>query len=174
MKVTSFKDVETYLYTSVILPLKRLDVPELEFGSPIQGDDGQAWTLYIGSEDPVRRYRRNYQNEEARQTSSYKIMLHAGKSDGGSHIRYQVASYDVKRHTVEMYEQPFKTLNAMPLFGRLHSLFSSNAPFTKIVTEDAAPRPRPQRQRRDVFMDPSEAPGFERFEQEYDGDDDDL
>ncbi len=145
MKVTSFKDVETYLYTSIILPLKNLQAPELEFGSPIRGDYGEPWILMLERTPAGRRYRRNIE-----------IQLNTG--DNKNHI---LATYNIRNHNLYLYEQPFRVLNALPLLGKMHDMFNRTTPFNKIILEDAYIIPKPRRQRGETFTEASEAPGYD-------------
>lgn len=156
MKVTSFKDVETYLYTSVIMPLKGLNAPEFEFGSPIQGDNGVYWTLLLERSPLERRYRRNYQNERAERNRNWEIQLHTGENK--NHV---LATYDINNHNIYLYKQPFRILDAIPLMGKMHDMFSRTQPFNNIMIEDAVPVPKPRRQRGETFRDAEEAPGFD-------------
>lgn len=130
MKVTSFKDVETYLYSSVIIPLKRLNVRPLDFPSPITSSNGKkVWQLRVESELPRRNYRRNYQNTQARRRANQQVILWTGQHE------YVVAMYNPHNHWVKVYERPFKILKATPLMGKMYEVFSKNTPFTKVITE---------------------------------------
>jgi hypothetical protein len=166
MRVTSFKDVGIYLYTSAILPLKRLNLEELDFPSPLRGENGEVWTLSLERAAVPRRYRRNYQNMQANRRRDWHVILKVAHGQ-----KYILASYNERNHWVKMYQEPFKVLGAMPLFGRLHHLFNTNTPFGKIVVEDAYMQPRPPRPRGDDRLEEPMYPYPTDEDEEYDDDD---
>lgn len=162
MRVTSFKDVEIYIYSSVVLPLKRLNVSELPFASPIQSNEGRTWKLSIRRETLDRLFRRNYQRTQANRGRDWIVYLDTGEKS------LPVARYKLKSHKVIVYEEPFRALDAMPLMGTMCSVFNKNTPFTKIILEDAMLPPRPRRRNYDEFVDAHEAPDYpDDDEEEY-------
>lgn len=155
MKVTSFRDVETYLYSSVILPLKGMNVRPLDFPSPISSIDGKrVWELRVMPEPQHRVFRRNYQNTQARRNANQQVVLWTGTAE------YVIATYQPRNHWVKVYERPFKTLKATPLMGKLYEVFSKNTPFTKIISELDPPVQGIMRDRRGraIDMEAPEAP----------------
>lgn len=130
MKPASFKEIETYIYTSIVLPLKGLAVQELRYPSPLMGEDGLVWELRTIL-TPVRiHYRRNYQRTQAERRRNYWIILKI--ADGR---RFVLGEYHIKYHTVKLYQQAFSELNAIPLMGKMLDVFQTNSPFTKITVE---------------------------------------
>lgn len=171
MKVTSLKDVETYLYTSVVLPLKNIQAPELNFPSPITGKDGNSWSLQLQREPLERRYRRNYQRDRAQNNRRWQVILSTPSK------MYLVAEYSHKTHWVRLYEEPFRKLNSMPLLGQLYKVFHENTPFTKVIMMDM-PMAHGRNARRTMFgeyevrlnNEPSRPmyPSYEPQEADYD------
>lgn len=142
MKVTALRDVETYIYSSVIMPLKGLAVPDLHFPSPIRGENGEEWQFQVRQERLHRDYRRNYQRTQAQRLANWEVVLFANGKE------YVVAHFNPRVKWVKMYERPFRVLKAMPIMGKLYEGFYQNTPFGKIITEMDAPRVRPFRGRR--------------------------
>lgn len=142
MKVTSFRDVEIYIYSSVIMYLKGLNAPDLAFPSPIKGENGLDWQFGVSPEPIHREFRRNYQREQAQERANLQVTLFTGNQD------YVVATYNPKQKWVKIYERPFRVLKAVPLMGKLYEAFYTNAPFGKIITQLEAPRPQQFRHRR--------------------------
>lgn len=133
MKPASFKEIETYLYTSIVLPLKGLAVQELRYPSPLIGEDNQAWELETIL-TPVRlRYRRNYQRTQAERRRNYWIVLKIG--DRPNRRRIVLGEYHIKYHTVKLYQQAFSEVGAIPLMGKMLDIFQTNSPFTKVTIE---------------------------------------
>lgn len=130
MRVTSFKDVETYLYSSVVVPLKKLSTNLSEVKSPITSNDGKReWTIQVLPEPPARRYRRQYQRMQASRNANLQVILFTGKRE------YVVATYNPRHHWVKVYERPFRVLHATPLMGKLYEAFQNNTPFGKVISE---------------------------------------
>lgn len=130
MKVTSFKDVETYLYSSVIAPLKKLNTNLSGVESPLRSTNGEkVWTLQVVPEPPIRSYRRQYQRMQARRKANLQVVLYTGTRE------YVVAMYNPKHHWVKVYERPFRVLKATPLMGKLYEAFQNNTPFSKVISE---------------------------------------
>lgn len=153
MRITTFKDLEGYLYSRVVLPIRQLNVPEMDFGSPMTGDKGEAWTIRL-DRAPTRSFRRQGPRRRAARYSDYLIKLRVGEDNI---VDYILASYNVSNHNVVMYEHPFKLLKAMPLFGKMHDVFTRHTPFNKIRVDSFPPRYRPTRER--AFVNP-EAPEY--------------
>lgn len=148
MKVTRLKDVETYLYTSIVLPLKGLNTVEIDYPSPISGKDGEPWVFHLRRAPlQAQRLPRQYQRERAQRNRDWEIYLNIGQR------RIHVGDYDIRSHVVRLYESPFKEMKAMILFGKLHQVFMENTPFSKVITETFPPRPRGRR-----FVNPFGAP----------------
>lgn len=142
MKVTSIKELEKYIYSSVIVPIKGLRSYPY-YASPITGDRGEAWELTVDSDMEQSNYRRNYQRTQASRNANKKIVLMVNG------VVYVVATYHIKRKWVKLYKRPFKRLNANLLMNKLYSAFYDNAPFVKIMFEFDLPEKRPSRRRAD-------------------------
>ncbi len=127
MKVTSLKDLERYLYLSVIVPLKSLGV-ETETQSPLKNSNGNSWYLWLQLTPVVMRGRRNYQRRQAEHNRDWQVWMNNGTSE------YLVADYSIRTHWVKIYEKPFQDTGSMLIYGKLHKLFSENKPFSKVIT----------------------------------------
>lgn len=133
MKVTNLKDVETYIYSSVILPLKSLNVPSLEYPSPIKGENGNVWQLSTRLAPVNREFRRNYQRTQALRRADWQVILYNGSRP------YIIATYNPKNHWVKLYERPFRKLMAKLLMAKIQEAFNKNTPFTKVIVEQTPP-----------------------------------
>lgn len=161
MKVTSLKDVETYLYTSVVLPLKNRDGLSLTCPSPIFGKNGNPWNMEV-IQPQVPRGRHNYERDFNQVIEPFLVYLH-----GATDKPQILAQYNPKTKAVEIYEHPFKLLNAMPLLGKLHQMFNSHAPFGRVSIRKRRPVQRVQNR-------PSNAPHIDWEEDEEGYDDEDI
>lgn len=172
MKVTSFKDVETYIYSSVILPLKQLNVPDLPFPTPMRGDDGQEWSLMVRPQPLFGNFRRNYQRTQAQRRADMQVILFTGSKE------YVVAQYNRKNKWVKVYQRAFMRLAAMPIYGKLFEAFQKNTPFAKVIPE--VDPPEEHRRRRPQFINdsPARAPlpdeYFGNYDERDESEDDDL
>ena len=124
MKVTSLSELDDYLYSSVIAPLKGLNT-NLSIQSPI-AHEGRAWWLEL-TRTAVGNFRRNFQRDRAMEQRDYLILLITPNA------RYIVGKFFIKGRSVELYKKPFKDLNASIVLGRLHHMFDTHKPFTKIT-----------------------------------------
>lgn len=131
MKVTSLKEVENYLYASLLAPLKGLAI-NMEMPSPIRGNDGKSWYIECGRTS-IQNYRRNYQRDRALGKRDYLMILIAGKE------RHIIGKYFPKGRFIELYKEPFRELHAGILMGKIHHMFNTHTPFTKITIKDSAP-----------------------------------
>ena len=127
MKVTSLRDVEAYIYSSVVLPLKKLNVEYLEIQSPIRDETGQVWQLSLNQTPITGNFRRRYQRTQAERKRNWNICLTTGRET------FVVGEYNIKNHWVKLYEAPFRKVNAIMLLGKLHDVLNRNTPFTKII-----------------------------------------
>lgn len=164
MKVTSFKAVETYLYSSVVIPLKGMNVRPLDCPSPIFSNNGKrAWEFRVQAEPLRRSYRRQYQREQALAQANQQVVLWTGKNE------YVVATYNTRHHWVKVYERPFRILKATPLLGKLYEVFQTNTPFGKVISELDPPVQGVYRNRDGDMRMPQEAPDQPDYdEDEYD------
>lgn len=126
MKLTTLKDLETYLYSAVVLPLRGIRGISLEYDSPIKGSNGELWSLTLDRE-AVRGHRRQGPRRRAERSSAYLVRLNTNTDS------YVVAKYNIRNHNIVLYEQPFKVLKAMILFGKMHDVFVRYEPFNKIA-----------------------------------------
>jgi len=135
VKIKSFRELETYIYTSIILPLKDLNLPALNYSSPLLTDEGDRWEFFL-QKTPVRgEFRRNYQRSLAQQNRNWQIVLKAGE---GSYPVI-VGEYNLRSHWVKLWQEPFKRSGAMPVFGKLYEALDTNTPFTKVLVESDEP-----------------------------------
>lgn len=128
MKITSFREVEGYIYAMLVLPLKQLDVPELGLSSPIS-EGGSTWHLGLYQQEISSNLRRNYQRNEARRNRNWILGMEV---EGKVHI---VGEYSVRNRWVRLYEQPFRELKSMPLLGKMYDVFDRDSMFPKVFIE---------------------------------------
>jgi hypothetical protein len=131
MKVTSLKDVESYIYSTVILPLKGLQIDGLNQSSPIRGDRGRDWKLGLIREDVQGEFAHNYERDDAREQAWWLVTL----SDGAR--TSIIADYDPRRHNVTIFKGStgsWKGINI--LLNKLDEAFRRNTPFDKVKVVD--------------------------------------
>lgn len=128
MKVTSLKDMESYIYSSVILPLKELEVESLSMETPMRDAQGRGLQLSLTREEVVGDFHHNYQREAARTHARWVVRLRGGN------VNKLVADYSPKRHTVRLYGWNQDSEYRM-LMNKLAEAFLSNTPFDKVFFE---------------------------------------
>lgn len=128
MKLNSLKSLESYIYLSVILPLKGLTLGRIDSQSPALGHHGGYFSLEIGLESIDRsRYAHNYQREQASNRAKYLIYL----SDG--HHRAIVADYSEKTKEVSIFKDAFSGwVDAHIIDVKLEEAFRTHTPFSKV------------------------------------------
>lgn len=133
MKVTSLKDMDSYIYSKVVLPLKDLDVDGLIISSPMIRENRYV-ELYVNDEETGHiSYSHQYQREEARMNTMKLVMLRYGNS------RHVLADYNTKTHAVNVYASPFEALESgKMLMNRLIQAFNNYTPFTRVTIKDTA------------------------------------
>lgn len=126
MKVTSLKDMESYIYSSVILPLKDLDV-QLHNSSPITANNGNILEFSVGRERLDGDFDHNYQRDAARDQLRWLVTLRDGYSS------FIVADYETKRHVVRIYKEAFDQFEkGGMLYNKLIEAFGKYTPFGDI------------------------------------------
>lgn len=133
MKVTSLKDVDSYIYSSVVLPLKELDVDGLAISSPMTTRRGQPIKLQVTREETGhRRYDHNYQRDEARNSALHLIWYKFGYNQG------VLADYDSRKHNVRVYAPAFRDVDdGKFLMNKLLQAFGNYTPFTNVSIEES-------------------------------------
>lgn len=130
MKITSFRDLESYIYSSVILPFKDLRVDNIHYESPLQ-DGSSPWIFAIRSEEVSGEFHHNFQRDRAREQAKSLVMLKVG----GANL--VVADYDHSLRKVTIYRGAFDGLDkGNYLLKRLEEAFRSNTPFEKVVIDE--------------------------------------
>lgn len=129
MKVTSLRDVEKYIYSSVILPLQNLGV-SLRMDTPISLN-GSPVTFEVALERTSGRAAHNYMRDIARE--NLKSLVYMMDGNGRSEI---VAEIDVK-HNVRIFKPAIARV--LPTQGRgiilsaLVNSFDGNIPFKEVT-----------------------------------------
>lgn len=132
MRVTSFKDVEAYIFSRLVLPFKGLTLPELEVNSPLSGKDGTSWHLSLYQAEVSSSYRRNYQRTQARVNRNWFIgLIHLPNS----YTPTVLGEISIRNSWVRLYEQPFRDIGAMPLLGKMYDVFDRDTHFSKVLVE---------------------------------------
>lgn len=141
MKVTSLKDMESYIYSGVILPLKGLEIEPLSLSSPITDNNGAVY-FEVFTEDRGEPTQHNYQREEARRNAKWLIAV-------ADRVKSMVvADYETHRHEVHIYEPAFSQFNGGAFIkGKLIEAFGKYEPFGKVILVNA------------LYADPLEAGG---------------
>lgn len=126
---TTLKDMESYIYSTVILPLKELDVGGLGIASPIVDTRGNTVDLFTGREEVGHRsYDHNFQRDEAR-NSALELVWHRYRNHDGV-----LADYDRRRHNVVIYTPEFNNIKGGKLLmNKLLQAFNYHAPFNKVT-----------------------------------------
>lgn len=131
MKINSFKDLETYVYSCIILPLKGLNLPDLHYSSPVRDKDGNIWKFSL-EQTPIRgEFRRNYQRNRARSQRNWWVIL----TKGDNTRKEVIGEYNKDNHWIKLWDSTFKESDAMPVFGKLFEAFDTNTPFTKVIVD---------------------------------------
>lgn len=127
MKITGLKDMESYIYSKVILPLKELDVQGLAVETPMHDDKGTNYELLIVREETGHvRFAHNFQRNEAQANAKHLIIL---RYMHGSRV---LADYDSRTHNVTVYEGAFEPSKGRLLMNKLVEAFNQYTPFTKV------------------------------------------
>lgn len=129
MKVQSLKSLETYIYSQVILPLKNLQVPNINLDSPLRNRSGEPLQLNVSRmEIDYSQYRRDYQRRIARQKQPFIVTIDSLIN------RRKIAEYNPKGHSVIIFRDAMRDVtNSGILLGKLEEAFKTNTPFTKVV-----------------------------------------
>lgn len=129
MKVKSLKDLEAYIYAQVILPLKDLQAPSINLGSPMSDGDMRIELHVWRPEIDYGQHRRDYQRRIARSKQPYIVSVDIGYGE-----RRNVAEYNPRGHSVVIYKQSLRGVSSGGvLLGKLEEAFKTNTPFTKVV-----------------------------------------
>lgn len=152
MKVSSLKQLENYLYSYMIAPLKEL-VVDFRVDSPLKSPKGHPWHIVI-KRTPVGGWRRNYQRDRMLVERDYQIMIetHTGT--------FLLGTYFLKGRRVELYKEPFMLLRASILMASIQNMLDTHTPFTKVVIKRNAPEQPTYTQ--------EYSPSFDEHEEEYD------
>lgn len=97
----SLKDLEHYIYSSVVLPLSDLDLPSLGVSSPLVNKRGEALEFFITTERVTGDFHYNYQRDKARLMANRLVMV-GRLYQGGEHV---VAEYDERKRSVIVYPE---------------------------------------------------------------------
>lgn len=159
MTVTSLKDVDSFIYSKVVLPLKELDVDSMNMGSPIT-EGRHSLDFFVSREEVTHvHYDHNYLRDEARNSAKHIIN---GTFGGMTAI---LADYDPKNHKVTVYSPAFVNIpKGKLIMNRLLSAFNNYAPFRGIEILDTT---------RDAYMGGRYPVGeMSNDDRDYDEDDD--
>lgn len=140
MKITSLSALESYIYSSVILPFKNLKVQSISSVSPLL-DGSNHWAFSLSMEQIHGNFHHNFQRDRAREQAKTLVVLKAG---GMTQV---VADYDRRLRKVTIYQGAFQALDkGNYLMKRLEEAFRSNTPFEKVVIN-------PGTRTADVYLD---------------------
>lgn len=131
MKVTSLKDMESYIYSTVILPLKELDVEGFSVRSPMTHPNGKRIDLFVNREETGHlRHEHNFQREEWRNAALHLIWFKMG------YDMRVLADYDHRKHKVRVYKPAFSRLQTNLLMNKLIEAFNMYTPFNGVEVLD--------------------------------------
>lgn len=127
MKITGLKDMESYIYSKVILPLKELDIKGLEIKSPMHDGDEKYYELLLSREETGHvRFAHTYLRHETEANALHLIKLRYANS------LQILADYDSRTHEVKIYEPAFTPSKGQLLMNKLIEAFNHYTPFTNI------------------------------------------
>lgn len=155
MKDLKSNQMENYLYSSVVIPLKGLKVKKLYTSSPLVSPNGRTISFHINHDVGV--FRRNYQRDRARHSGDKKIILF------DQYEEYICGRYTKHNHKVEFYSDVFKQFKLNYTLSKLCSLINGTSPFGKVKIKPLAPVERVAR----VY----EEEDFDDYDEEGYGDD---
>jgi len=128
MKVTSLKDVESYIYFSVIVHLKDLQLPEpIRVETPVFSDHGPV-EFRLTREKLVGNFQHNFQRHRAKTDAKHLVIIRTGLTN-------QIAAdYDPITKDVNIYPEAFNIGRGTKiLLNKLVEAFNQNTPFRKVT-----------------------------------------
>lgn len=127
MRVTSLKELDNYIYSSVVIPLKGLVIDPLTYNSPIEDNGGRRVSFEIVREEVMGDFHHNFQRNDAREKAKWLVLMRC------NHRGYVVADYEPRRHAVRVYAPSFAMAGLSPIIkNKLTEAFRNNAPFGKV------------------------------------------
>jgi hypothetical protein len=129
VKLTSIKELDNYIYSSIILPLKGLDVPPVVSSSPMEMMANIFLHFEIRREEIRGDFQHNFQREAARELAGFLVVALVGYNG------YIAAHYDQHRHRVTVWPEALTKLGAPKLVvNRFTTAFEEHTPFDKVET----------------------------------------
>jgi len=129
VKATSLKDMESYIYSAVMIPLKSLDMEPMWLTSPLIDKAGYPIEFTVQRERVSRNhFDHNYQAEEARLHAKMLVFIH---HKGRVNV---AADYSKRRHNVRIYPEAFaKIERGSLLLNKFREAFETHSPFNQVV-----------------------------------------
>lgn len=127
-KATSLKQVDTYLYLSLILKLKELRVDSYSPETPFSRE-GKKVQVLIELEPSTRTPRHNYERERA--SRNRNVIIYALWNGQ----RVPLAYFHIKQKWVKIFQAGFNEMKMQIYLGKFYELFYGNEPFGKVSIE---------------------------------------
>ena len=131
LKLKSHKDLDRYIYSEVIVPMKKMHLPTLNISSPVQYRDYPVQLTVHASEVSYANLRHNYERRIARDKAKTLVSMTVGG------YSYTVAEYDsAKSHSVRIFQGDLNRRGHAELgvvISRLEKMFKMHTPFTKVT-----------------------------------------
>lgn len=126
--------VKHYLYSTVVLPLKRLNVEITPVQTPfVNKASGEMWYVELSRTPVAERIRHNYQRERLDYKPSYIVSIQRS----GSYSKVPLCRYDGKEHSIVLFERGFKTIKAPNLLQQFKRVFEGYTPFTNVEVNNS-------------------------------------
>lgn len=124
MEKVSPKELEAYIYSTVIFPLQGLQSEGFMMNTPIKGMELMLCRTAVAEQDTEFRYQR----EMARGDVNYLVCSHNGRGN-----MYALAEYDPDRKSVVIFEREFKRIpKGGMVLAKMTDLFNSSYPFATV------------------------------------------
>lgn len=127
MKDTKLKGVESYLYSSLLMPLKRIKTARGL--APVIKNQKNGRYVSIYPETDYGLSRRNYQRERSMIEGHMRIVAEYS-SDA-----WTVGRYKRHNHSVELYSDMFAKAGISYVLPTLWRLFEKSSPFGKVTVK---------------------------------------
>lgn len=132
MKVTSLKELESYIYSSVILPLSGLDIDPLNFSTPITNDRGFEITFSIMTERVHGDFQHNFQRDDARNRAKKLVIVTVNDMEG-----FIAADFDRHTKDVTVYRPALREAGCRPfIINKFADAFRRHTAFHKVTMAD--------------------------------------
>lgn len=135
LKHTDSRSIKLYLYSCVILPIKKLNVEFSRVETPFfDKETGAKWFVELIREPLTENVRHHFQRDRQERERNWLVTI----SKENYYERFPIAYYNQKTHEVRLYEVAFKKLGMAHVLGHFYEAFDTHTPFTKITIDSSA------------------------------------